>query len=393
MFKLPKLVIEKPISQIHNIMDIVFYEIIYLYLFLAYSPKAIDRIIHSAKNPIGQNSDAQQALTSLGLTEEHRGLFNGTTINEALAILKTNGNKGYKEIETAINAFLSFHFPLFTGSGYILHKQVGKSQYSDGVRINQSHLPIFNNPKSPTYVERGAVRNIYLMLNEKIFPATYRYEGQSDESRHMERIGFNRALNLEFEKLYPNHLGIYTLEMGKDDCHFTIRTQQEMSIEEVSDVSKMIVNDELPQDSARREKNLLESLNKSEDDSTSPTTAVHSVKRYESNPVLKEKVKQLYRYTCQICGTRIKKLGWKVDLPLDEEMKYLVADAHHIIPLSQGGKDVASNIICVWPNCHRRLHTGEYLLIYDEENLVCRNSVTKQYKPFQIKHHIIISGQ
>jgi len=116
-------------------------------------------------------------------------------------------------------------------------------------------------------------------------------------------------------------------------------------------------------------------LEKDNEDSDGPSQINQAVNRYQSNPILKERVKQLYRYTCQICGTQIKKLGWREGMQQHEEFMYLAADAHHITPLSQGGKDKPFNIICVCPNCHRRLHTGEYLLLTVNKLTTCQNPI------------------
>ncbi len=394
MYPLPKLV-----DSYYNFQDIPYSkeivgEIVYLFLFSDYNTQGVQKRLLLCKQSEQVKYDVETVIFAYGLNNIHLGMFAGTSVESAIDIMeKQHKGSGYQLIAAAINDFISFHRPIFSGSGDILNKQVGKSQYKDGVRINQSHQSIFNSPESASYVERGKVRGIYLLLNGKIFPAVYRHENQSDKNVHLERIGFNKAIASEFELLYPNHTGIFSIEMGQDDCHFTIRTQSDMNDDEMSDISKRIIIEESPDDSTELEKRILAELEKDNEDSEGPSQTNQAVNRYQSNPILKERIKQLYGYKCQICGTQIKKLGWREGMQQHEEFMYLVADAHHITPLSQGGKDKASNIICVCPNCHRRLHTGEYLLGYDEEDLVYRNSVTNQYKQFQIKHHIIISGQ
>ena len=109
------------------------------------------------------------------------------------------------------------------------------------------------------------------------------------------------------------------------------------------------------------------------------------------NPRLKEDIKQLYRYICQICETQIKTKGWKSNLQFREEMRYLTSDGHHITPLNKGGLDHPSNIICVCPNCHRRLHSGEYEIIFTAEGPKCKNTLSQDILPIKLEtNHTLI---
>lgn len=51
----------------------------------------------------------------------------------------------------------------------------------------------------------------------------------------------------------------------------------------------------------------------------------------------KKLCRQLANYTCQICG------GEGID-------------AHHLIPVEQGGSDEQDNLICVCRSCHQKIH-------------------------------------
>ena len=69
-------------------------------------------------------------------------------------------------------------------------------------------------------------------------------------------------------------------------------------------------------------------------------------------------------------------MGWKEGLGIRQEFEYLSADAHHVHPLELNGVDAPSNIICVCPNCHRRLHAGEFILEFSIAGPDCRNQIT-----------------
>lgn len=51
----------------------------------------------------------------------------------------------------------------------------------------------------------------------------------------------------------------------------------------------------------------------------------------------KQLCRKLANYTCQICGGE-------------------GLDAHHLIPVEQGGSDEQSNLICVCRSCHQKIH-------------------------------------
>ena len=65
-------------------------------------------------------------------------------------------------------------------------------------------------------------------------------------------------------------------------------------------------------------------------------------------------------YKCEICGQP-------------------ALDAHHVIPLEEGGPNTLDNLVCVCRSCHRRIHKGVYKF---NENL-------KKFEPFINPAHII----
>ena len=70
--------------------------------------------------------------------------------------------------------------------------------------------------------------------------------------------------------------------------------------------------------------------------------------------------KERANYKCELCGDH-------------------AIDAHHIIPLEEGGPNTLDNLICVCISCHRQIHKGVYK--YDE-NL-------KKFKPAINPAHFI----
>jgi len=101
-----------------------------------------------------------------------------------------------------------------------LLKEVGSAQHTDGVRIEEDYHEIFNPVDSPCYVARGNSRPIKVLFNNQVFDAEYRYEGQSDSTRHLERISFKKALKEEFKRVFPEAIGRFTIQAGRDLNHF-----------------------------------------------------------------------------------------------------------------------------------------------------------------------------
>lgn len=61
---------------------------------------------------------------------------------------------------------------------------------------------------------------------------------------------------------------------------------------------------------------------------------------------LRESLMELHGYKCQDCG---------VEIPRQRD-KYHRGCLHHIIPLSDGGQDIPSNITLLCHKCHARRH-------------------------------------
>jgi 5-methylcytosine-specific restriction protein A len=85
---------------------------------------------------------------------------------------------------------------------------------------------------------------------------------------------------------------------------------------------------------------------------------IDSIQRNQS---LVSRVKQIRNNTCQICATR---LG-------TENRPY--SEVHHIQPLGRPheGYDIIENMICVCPNCHKKL---DYLYIRIDNNFITQQN-------------------
>jgi len=106
------------------------------------------------------------------------------------------------------------------------------------------------------------------------------------------------------------------------------------------------------------------------------------VERLLRNSALAQRLKKMYDWTCQMCGTRI------------ESPTGPYAEAAHIKPLGRpdDGPDVEANILCLCPNHHKLLDSGGVVVLRDwrvmhvvdgrETGVLTRNSrhrLTQEY--------------
>lgn len=68
------------------------------------------------------------------------------------------------------------------------------------------------------------------------------------------------------------------------------------------------------------------------------------------NPYIIEQAKRLAGGRCQDCGNPAPFINKNTNDPFLE--------VHHIVPLSEGGKDILENVVALCPNCHRKRHYG-----------------------------------
>lgn len=200
-------------------------EVVFLYLFHSYSHRRLDEVVLALDPEISKGYQSMGILHHLGIIGDHKGLFSNYTVQKAIQLIKYQGSEEYSQIGNMITRFTDRHLSLFSESNHVLSKRVGKSQYQDGIRINNDYFDVFNSLDSHNHIIRGQSRRIYLFFNGKIFPANYRYENQSDPTIHLERIGFEKNIIHEFEKVFPKRQGCFDLVMGQDDNHFVIKAR------------------------------------------------------------------------------------------------------------------------------------------------------------------------
>ena len=111
---------------------------------------------------------------------------------------------------------------------------------------------------------------------------------------------------------------------------------------------------------------------------------------YYSNTTVKETIKNLYDFHCQICGDVILKTGWKPDMKRTDSWRYLSADVHHILPLPDGGPDFKSNMMCLCPTCHRKFHSGEYRMRQKNDVIFVRDELLGKNLNPNLLHEIIL---
>ena len=78
-----------------------------------------------------------------------------------------------------------------------------------------------------------------------------------------------------------------------------------------------------------------------------PDRVKSTTNRIVRDTIVARRVKDIYEYRCQLCGQYLENQhGWHY------------AEAHHLKPLSHGGPDTDSNVLCVCPNHHVILDYG-----------------------------------
>lgn len=83
---------------------------------------------------------------------------------------------------------------------------------------------------------------------------------------------------------------------------------------------------------------------------TSNNTKYVYVRQHERSETIRDDVIRRAHGVCARCG---KKVGPDININIPE------LQCHHVIPLSDGGKDIIDNCVALCPNCHRHVHKYE----------------------------------
>jgi predicted HNH restriction endonuclease len=270
------------------------------------------------------------------------------------------------------------------GGAWVLYKELTRSQHTDGVRIDKAFHSVFNAPGTQYYVPRGKSRPLEVLFNGKSFKASYVHENRKKSNLDMESIRFSRELLQEFREVSPDLLGYFSIEMGENPRQFIFRLLDDLSNKDSRLFAKTYIAQSAPSiDPEELERVRLKYLKKYK--AKKRTKISHRGHANYGDPVLKEQIKRHYHFACQLCETQLKKIGWKKGMPRSIEIFFLYADAHHIVPLGKDGLDHPNNILCVCPNCHRRLHTGEYEIGFSLEGPHCQNTISGKSIQITIK--------
>ncbi len=265
-----------------------------------------------------------------------------TGLLSSLSVSKATGGTVFKVTPGQWSDLLSLLGDDASGpSEKVLLKEVGKSQYKDGVRVDKAFHPIFNPEDSRFYTKRGTARPIRVSFNGKAFDAEYRFEGTKAKDVDLQRIGFRTPLIEEFKKVFPHRKGFFSIKIGADLDHFIFDYQ----------LSEDIYKERLEQDIVKSRKDGREArLKRLAEASKKPASVkVTSTAFFRNSDVIVE-VLERAGGKCEECLRDAPFLRAKDKTP------YL--EVHHNIPLSEGGFDCVENAIAVCPNCHRRLHYG-----------------------------------
>ena len=69
-------------------------------------------------------------------------------------------------------------------------------------------------------------------------------------------------------------------------------------------------------------------------------------------------IKDMFGNQCSLCGEKLPEIDPKNENYSPHQSQRSYFQLHHIIPLSQNGKDEIDNFILLCPNCHAKIHLG-----------------------------------
>ncbi|WP_431090389.1 HNH endonuclease [Paenibacillus sp. 8b26] len=288
-------------------------------------------------------------LHFIGLWDEHKGLYGSKSAEEVIDILLKQNQKEFKPIVDSLvrqqnQLYSDDSFDLFTINESVppLFKKLGKSQYSDGVRIDKEYHRYFNPLDSKYHVKRGTARKIKILFNNSIYDAEYRYEDQTNKSIELQSIRFRKELKQAFMKVFAEPIGSFNIYVGADLKHFVFEIVPQNFYED---------NDEEYPEGAI-------------------AFRLHKVR--ERNPAVIKKAKQIFfknykRLFCEVCGFDFQKVyGNRGSDFIEGHHKRLISE------MTEGEKTKVEDIALVCSNCHRMLHRSPALKIDELQVIIDR---------------------
>jgi predicted HNH restriction endonuclease len=97
--------------------------------------------------------------------------------------------------------------------------------------------------------------------------------------------------------------------------------------------------------------------------------------QYHRNKKISAELKELYDYTCQICGEIILK---------PDGSRFI--ETHHIEPLGEGGIDKPSNMLVVCPNCHKKLDLKTWTI--NKDTIELYDEIEKEIYKLETNFHL-----
>lgn len=324
-------------------------QIVYTYLFEGKSHRWLDEKIVGEDSSYSRGWVSMGVLHHLGLIDAHKGLFMDKAIAEAIVLLEED-EEDFRRVISALSRYHNndysydgFEYFLPAANSPLIVKEVGKSQYSDGVRIEKEYHDILNPEDSEFYVKRGTARPIKVLFNNKVFDAEYRYEGQTDESVILQSIRFRKALKQEFKKVFPEPVGRFTIQYGSDLKHFVFNHEG---------VEVQYPDDDETEYAEGREKFRLH-------------------KTRERNPEVIKKAKKRFmgknggRLFCEVCGFDFTEVYGERGAGFIE--------GHHtklISELKEDDKTKVEDIAMLCSNCHRMIHKRPLITIEELNQVI-----------------------
>jgi hypothetical protein len=309
-------------------------QVVYEYIFNSKSHRWLDeQVLHL--DPIYSRGYMSMGLLHyIGLWDEHKGYFDGKSVEDAINLLTKQHKNEFKSV---IDSLIRMQHQIYSDDSIdqftknenvqCLIKKLGTSQYTDGVRIDKEYHDKFNPKHSIYYVKRGTARKIKVLFNNQIYDAEYRYEDQTDKSVELQSIRFRKELKQAFMTVFPEPIGSFNIYIGADLNHFVFEIVPNTFFEEAEE-------EEYPEGA--------------------PGFRLHKIR--ERNPVVISKAKQIFkrkhhRLFCEVCG-------------FDFQATYgyrgsdFIEGHHnkHINDMKEGEKTKISDIAIVCSNCHRMLH-------------------------------------